>query len=369
MKLARLLIILMSFALTSKAFSNDIDRKPHEDTKPYEDTIIVNFGKKGKMVIYVNNKEDFKALKAYDINALLSKINIYLDSTYEEDYMNDTTFTFHTPYTVKTNKQGEVKIRVESKHLSDNIEEKIEKAADDLEDAADDIEKISVRVGSLHIDINPDEKENEEKVKVYHKTPEEKRIRHYFNFHVGLNNYFEKDHIPTNETTPYTLSPFRSRYFAVDFTQKVKLSKSLFFTTGAELEFNNYMFRDEVEIRKDNGNIVFLPVERDVRKSKLATTYFNLPAMFILDINNTLKLGVGAYVGYRLGSHSKIKYTSGDDIKDKYRSNFYLNDWKYGLRGTLGIKDVKFFMNYDLNTMFRGDRDPKLNSVSFGIII
>jgi hypothetical protein len=355
----------MSFALVTNAFATDIIR-----SEPEEDTIIVNFGKKGKMVIYVDNKEDFKALKAYDLNALLSKINIYLDSTYEEDYMNDTTFTFHTPYTVKTKDQGEVKIRVESKNNLDDIEEELEKAAEKLEDATEDIEKISVRLGSLHVDINPDEaKEDGEKVKIYHKTPDEKRIRHYFNFHVGLNNYFEKDHFPANETTPYTLSPFRSRYFAIDFTQKIKLAKSLFFTTGAELEFNNYMFRDEVEIRKDNGTIAFLPLERDVRKSKLATTYFNLPAMIIIGSDKKVQLGVGGYIGYRLGSHSKIKYTSGDDIKDKNRSNFYLNDWKYGLRGTLGIKDVKLFMNYDLNTLFRGDRDPKLNSVSFGLII
>jgi hypothetical protein len=365
MNLARMLIFIMSLALCTKVFATDIIRP-----EPEEDTIIVNFGKKGKMIIFVDNKEDFKALKAYDLNTLLSKINIYLDSTYEEDYMNDTSFTFNTPYTVKTNDQGEVKIRVESKEDLQDLEDKLEKAAKKLEDATEDIEKISVRLGSLHIDINPDEdKSSEDKVKVYHKSPDEKRIRHYVNFHIGLNNYFEKDHFPSNETTPYTLSPFRSRYFAVDFTQKVRLSESLFFTMGAELEFNNYMLRDEVEIKKDNGNIAFLPLERDVRKSKLATTYFNLPAMILLNIDKKVTLGFGGYVGYRLGSHSKIKYTSGDDIKDKHRSNFYLNDWKYGLRGILGVKDVKFFMNYDLNTMFKGEREPQLNSVSFGIII
>jgi predicted RNase H-related nuclease YkuK (DUF458 family) len=344
--------------------------KEIDGNKAEEDTIIVNFGKKGKMVIYVDNKEDFKALKAYDLNALLSKINIYLDSTYQEDIMNDTSFTFHTPYSIKPSAgQGEATIRVE--RVEDNIndiERKLEETAEELEEAAEDIENLTVRIGSLHVDINPKESD-EEKVKVYHKTPEEKRIRHYFNFHLGLNNYFEKDHIPSNEQTAYVLSPLRSRYFAINYVQKYRIASPFFITTGVELAFNNYMFRDEIRINKSNGTVAFEPVERDVRKSKLATTYVNIPLMAVLDFNNKFHLGVGGYVGYRLGSHSKIKYSSGDDIKDKERSNFYLNDWRYGIRGIIGVRDVKLFVNYDLNTLFRGTRGPEVNAISFGVVI
>lgn len=337
---------------------------------PEQDTIIINFGKRGKMVIYVDNKEDFNVLKAYDMNALLSKIDLYLDSTYQEDYMNDTAFTFHTPVKINgdTSKR-EVTIRVESlEDKIDEIERNIEEAAENIEEASEDIDKVSMRLGSLHIDVNPNEND-EDKVKVYRKYEETKKVRYYFTLHLGLNNYYEKDHVPFLESSPYTLDTWRSRYVAIDFLQKVKVSGPLYFTSGIELAFNNYMFRDDVTVAKLNGQVVFPQLERDTRKSKLATTYLNIPVMPMLDFKGNFKIGIGGYLGYRLASHTKIKYTNGEDRKDKDRGNFYLNDWRYGIRGMIGIKRVKFFGNYDLNTLYRGSRTPKLNAFSFGIII
>lgn len=365
MKTTKLLLFTTLYFITSFVFASAPKTENSE-----QDTIIVNFGKRGKMVIYVDNKEDFQVLKAYDLNALLSKIDVYLDSTQQEDYMNDTSFTFHTPVKIKGDSLNkEVNIRVETLESKiDDIEENLEEAAENIEEASKNIERVSVRLGSLHIDVNPDEPD-EEKVKVYRKYEETKRIRYYFTFHLGLNNYFEKDHVPSNENTPYVLDVWGSRYFAVDFLQKVKIAGPLYLTSGVELAFNNYMFRGDVTPAKQNGLITFPALERDTRKSKLATTYFNIPVMPMLDFKGNFKIAFGGYVGYRLESHTKIKYTNGDDKKEKDRGNFYLNDWKYGLRGMIGIKSIKFFGNYELNTLYRDNKGPKLNSFSFGIII
>jgi hypothetical protein len=77
-------------------------------------------------------------------------------------------------------------------------------------------------------------------------------------------------------------------------------------------------------------------------------------------------IGVGGYVGYRLNSHSKVKYSGGG--KDKEFNNFYLNDFRYGLTAQLGINNFPdLFFNYDFNDLFQNGRGPKVNAVSFGI--
>jgi hypothetical protein len=82
------------------------------------------------------------------------------------------------------------------------------------------------------------------------------------------------------------------------------------------------------------------------------------------------KIGVGVYGGYRLGSHSKIKFRQNDETdKDKEHSSFYLNNWRYGLRMRMGIKSLDLFFNYDLNELFSEGRGPELNAFSFGIIL
>jgi hypothetical protein len=79
---------------------------------------------------------------------------------------------------------------------------------------------------------------------------------------------------------------------------------------------------------------------------------------------------VGVYGGYRLGSHSKIKFRQNDETdKDKEHSSFYLNNWRYGLRMRMGIKSLDLFFNYDLNELFSEGRGPELNAFSFGIIL
>ncbi len=80
------------------------------------------------------------------------------------------------------------------------------------------------------------------------------------------------------------------------------------------------------------------------------------------------RFGVGMYAGYRLGSHSKVKYDDGNTEKKKDHDSFYLNDFRYGVRVQTGFQGTDLFFNYDLNELFKEDRGPALNAISFGIV-
>ena len=72
-------------------------------------------------------------------------------------------------------------------------------------------------------------------------------------------------------------------------------------------------------------------------------------------------------MGYRMGSHSKTKSTDRGKKYHEY-NNFYLNDFRYGLTLQMGINNfANLFVNYDLNEMFKENKGPKLNGISFGV--
>ena len=150
---------------------------------------------------------------------------------------------------------------------------------------------------------------------------------------------------------------------------------------------------DDILITKGPETVEFnpLPSEYDGQKSKLTASYINAYFVPMIDFSRNkrkvkslesgsikienykkqgFKIGIGVYGGYRLASHSKIKYElDGDTEKDKEHSSFYLQNWRYGVRARMGIKGLDVFFNYDLNELFSEGRGPELNAFSFGIII
>ncbi len=81
-------------------------------------------------------------------------------------------------------------------------------------------------------------------------------------------------------------------------------------------------------------------------------------------------IGGGGFIGYRLGSHTKIKYQSeGNTYKDKERGTYNLEDMQYGVNFVLGYKWLSLFGKYNLNDLFKDNRGPNMNVVSFGFRI
>ncbi len=75
MKKLIFLIIGVIVAGMTAAYASD------NDFRAPQDSVIIEYGKNGKLVIIVDNAEDFKRLKGLDINKIVSELGIKMDST------------------------------------------------------------------------------------------------------------------------------------------------------------------------------------------------------------------------------------------------------------------------------------------------
>jgi hypothetical protein len=149
------------------------------------------------------------------------------------------------------------------------------------------------------------------------------------------------------------------------------------------MNWYNFKFEnDDVKIIKTDDGVVFAHDDRDADfiKSKLTASYINAALIPMLDFgdngrkhrfwedSNSFRIGVGPYIGYRVGSHTKQVYNDGGREKDKNRDSLHLNNFRYGARLQLGFRSTDLFFNYDISELFAEEKGPKLNAFSFGVI-
>ena len=59
----------------------------------------------------------------------------------------------------------------------------------------------------------------------------------------------------------------------------------------------------------------------------------------------------------------------GEQNKLYEKSNMYIENLRYGLRGEIGVgKEIDLFFNYDLNDLFQPGKGPEMQAMSFGVI-
>jgi hypothetical protein len=203
-----------------------------------------------------------------------------------------------------------------------------------------------------------------------------------FNFDLGTNNYLNDGKF---EDTTFSVRPWGSWYFAASSTQRTRVGRNFFLEWGVGISWYTFKFQDaDVMIQDTDNGIEFVTDTREVShiKSKLGVTYINASFVPVLDFGNhsrkprmwdgyrsAFRIGIGPYVGYRIGSRSKLVYEEdGDKEKEKQRDSFNLTNIRYGARLQLGFYGTDLFFNYDMNELFAAGKGPKLNAFSFGII-
>jgi len=140
--------------------------------------------------------------------------------------------------------------------------------------------------------------------------------------------------------------------------------------SGMGLSFNNYRFENPYTLEK--GQNMTLPVQLNpdnLSKTKLAVTYLNVPLLleFQIPVNQNegrLFVNAGLIGGVKIGSHTKVKY---GDTKEKDRSGFNLNSFKYSATARIGYKDISLFANYSLTPLFQSGKGPELTPFTIGI--
>jgi hypothetical protein len=216
------------------------------------------------------------------------------------------------------------------------------------------------------------------------------RYSHTFGLDFGFNNYLQDDQFPGANNELYSVKPWGSWYVAVTSNHINRIAGPLHLQFGADVSWYNFKFEDPFirAVTGDNGVsfIGGLPTVIDPIKSKLTATYLNLSLVptfifgkqyynnggfniFDLGHGNGFRIGAGGYVGYNLADYAKFVFEDEDNERQKERNtgNFFVNNWRYGVKIIIGVNDVDFFLNYDLNPLFAENRGPELNAVSFGV--
>jgi len=140
--------------------------------------------------------------------------------------------------------------------------------------------------------------------------------------------------------------------------------------TGISLDWNNYRFRNNINLSPRTDTLYITRDTIDFKKNKLMTQ--NLMGHLMLQFESkpgkkgkTFDIGAGGFAGYML--NARTKQVSDARGKNKFEDDFQLNSFRYGLCGRIGYGAFDLYVNYTLNDIFRPNLGPSVQNLSFGL--
>jgi hypothetical protein len=193
----------------------------------------------------------------------------------------------------------------------------------------------------------------------------------------GFNAYIGFTSLAGSLPAGYDFRPIGSRFVALSWQTRIPLARigsaKLRLVTGPEVAWNNFMFErsdgaEKNKLVERNGQLLIEQADVDLRRSKLVTTQLNLPLMLNVSFRPGLTLGLGAYVGMRLDSYTKVKPEGGSAVRT--HGTYNLNPVRWGLTTELGFRrGSKLFFRYEPNSPFRAGQGPDASVWAAGLKI
>lgn len=310
------------------------------------DSLVIRFANRTRLVIYAPDKASIQALSNYDLNKIVREMGMKLDSVpggQTAISQGGDRFLKDTVLVVTKKKEGITIV---------------------INDKGDTTQTISRR--------------RDQNDRDYDRARRQKRDRDRgsvdYGISIGLNSFILQSSNPAYPEDSYDLRPIGSRYFALSVGAMPTIIRgryaSLKLYYGVEVAWNNFMFEGNNIAEKTPTGVAFPDAGRELQKSKLTVCTLGIPIVPRVTFYNTdgrkiCHLGLGGYVNYRLDSYRKIKEADGGT--DRRHSDYYLNNYRYGLMAHLGLRSVDFFVKYDLSPLFQPDKGPDVRTLSFGI--
>jgi hypothetical protein len=322
-----------------------------------KDTLEIQFSQGGKIVILTEGRTELKEISTYNVNKILEDVVDTLENSDES-----------ISYLVITDNLGEEYIK---KQKTFNFDINFNKEEED------DYSDISNYRGQ---DLDERRKSRRRYRRTTYGT---------FNVDVGKNNYLNNGSFPSGNT-PWSVKNWGSWYVGLNGIWNTKITGVFNIEYGAGFSWYNFKLdNEEFIITRGPDQVEYTAADLtdfpDPIRSKLTASYFNLYFVPTLDFgrggrskrwfsfnrSKGFRIGAGVYGGYRMGSHSKFVWDDGGKNKNRDRGNFFVQNWRYGIRGQVGFRDLELFVMYDLNELFEDNRHPagQLNAISFGIVI
>ncbi len=208
----------------------------------------------------------------------------------------------------------------------------------------------------------------------------EDRTTSQFVFAAGLN------HLLTDGAMAH--SDFRvwgSHFYELGIAFNTRIAKNnnlLHAKYGLSLQYNNLRPTDD-RYFVENGNQTQLetsPVDLD--DSRLRNVNLVIPVHLEFDFSKksvsgdktnfrthqSFRLGLGGFVGANIRSKQILKFEDdqNNDVTQKTKGDYNVNDLVYGLSAYVGYKEISLYAKYDLNPLF-ADNAIDQNNISFGV--
>ncbi len=344
-----------------------------------QDTVIISIAKTSKIIFTIQDRKDIEILKHYNFQELFKDVLHKLETNDTTDLVNNRSTrnnqnekTEDSASTGRSSESADSTYAQKENESNDDYQYR-DRDQDDDGNADDEDEYDNDRKRRRHNDDWD----------VHFGSRRWGRTWQSFNFDLGTNNFLQDGKFPGSDDL-YAVRPWVSCYFGFASVKSTRLAKKVFLQWSIGMNWYNFKFEnDDVQLIKTDDGVVFARDDRDVNfiKSKLTASYLNVSLIPMLDFGDNgrkyrfwdheseaFRIGLGPYVAYRIGSHTKQVYNDGGREKDKDRDSFHLNNFRYGARLQVGYRSTDLFFNYDISELFASGKGPKLNAFSFGVI-
>jgi len=204
-----------------------------------------------------------------------------------------------------------------------------------------------------------------------------------FVFAMGANNVLNKHRLSYLDDSPYKF--WKSRFYEVGFTNKYRLTEKAgktYLKYGLSFLWNNLRpDNNQYHIVNQQGREELVVHPFDLKHSRLRFVQMTFPAHLEFDFskdrfyddgtyrdfrNKGLRIGLGGFVGFKMGTSQYLEYKdgSGAKLESIQRGSFNTNIYHYGVSAYVAHKSMGLYVKYDLNELFK---NSDTRNISLGI--
>jgi hypothetical protein len=259
--------------------------------------------------------------------------------------------------------------------------DKLEALENQSEDKKTD-ETLEISVGNRTILI--EESENKTSISISKKESRQNEVSR-FRGHLGgigigynglLTDFWSTSLNPGDEY--FDINSAKSLAWSFTFPEiNIGITRRFGIMSGIGLSFNNYHFDNNNNIVKGEYGVIS-PLYPDqgiiYKKSKLHTTYINIPVMLELQIptngssRNTLNISGGVVGAMKIGSKTKVVWNDGKRHKWKEKGDFSLNVLRWGTTARVGYNNFQVYGTTFFTPMFEKGKGPELYPFEVGMV-
>ncbi|MCD4736805.1 MAG: PorT family protein [Bacteroidales bacterium] len=140
---------------------------------------------------------------------------------------------------------------------------------------------------------------------------------------------------------------------------------------GVHNLYNNTL--PQFDLANDSTAFVIIPDSISYKRSKLTTSYFDIPVEIRFKSKKELRFAIGFKFGFLIKMYSKFK---GDDpawgnsqVIHKTSRIRYAEKNRYGFIARFGYKWINFMGYYSLSALFQKGKGPEMYPISVGVAI